>query len=175
MRFISHVSSRKWSSCGGMPLHLLAMSVVLLAACGSGGAEEAPADDSPQQVSVPQKICDLLPQADAERIMGKALVQQRNDDWACHYQDAVGTTGTSLFVDLNVLKVSDQCRLVTGSEPLSGVGEEACIAIGRPTGIYSTLVFRGGGRTFEVTAPGQDKASELATATAKVILSKLGK
>jgi hypothetical protein len=35
-------------------------------------------------------------------------------------------------------------------------------------------VFGGGGRTFEATAPGEDRASELATAIAKVILSKLG-
>jgi hypothetical protein len=57
---------------------------------------------------------------------------------------------------------------------LSGVGDEACIAVRRPDGLYTTVVFGGGGRTFEVVAPGQDKTSELATAVAKVILSKLG-
>jgi hypothetical protein len=106
--------------------------------------------------------------------MGKSLVQQRNDDSGCHYQDARGTTGTSLFVFFNVLPVSDQCRLTPESEPLSGVGDEACIAVRRPDGLYTTVVFGGGGRTFEVVAPGQDKTSELATAVAKVILSKLG-
>ena len=178
MRLISHLWSRKSPSGGGMHFnHLVTMSVsaVLLAACGSSGAEAARVDDSRQEVALPQKMCDLLPQADAERIMGKSLVQQRNDDSACHYQDARGTGGTSLFVDLNVLTVSDQCRLIPGSEPLSGVGSEACIAIGRPAGLYTMVVFRGGGRTFEVTAPGQDRASELSTAVAKVILSKLGK
>ena len=64
---------------------------------------------------------DLLPQADAESIMGKALVTQRNDAWGCHYQDAVGTAGTGLMLDLNVLAVSDQCRLTPESEPLSGL------------------------------------------------------
>jgi hypothetical protein len=161
---------------------LLAMSVsaVLVAACGGGGADRAaPVDKSPeqavrQQAALPQTLCNLLPQADAERIMGKSLVQQRNDDSGCHYQDAVGTTGTGLWVDLNVLTVSDQCRLTPGSEPLSGVGDEACIAIKHPVGLYSTVVFGRGGQTFEVTAPGEDRASERATAVAKVVLSKLG-
>ena len=153
---------------------LLTMSVsaALFAACGSGGADQAaPVGESLQQATLPQTLCDLLPQADAERIMSKSLVQQRNDDSACHYQDARGTTGTGLWVYLNAFAVSDQCRLTPGSEPLSGVGDEACIA---PDGLYTTVVFGGGGRTFEVTAPGEDRASELATAVAKVILPKLG-
>jgi len=153
---------------------LLTMSVsaVLFAACGRRGADQAaPVDESLQQVTLPQTLCDLLPQADAERIMIKSLVQQRNDDSGCHYQDARGTTGTGLWVHLNAFAISDQCRLTPGSEPLSGVGDEACIA---PDGIYTTVVFGGGGRTFKVTAPGEDRASELAMAVAKVILSKLG-
>ena len=169
------VSKKELRSFGGMRLSRLfttSIAALFLAACGGGGAEAARVEDGSQQVTLPQTLCNLLPKPDAERIMGKALVEQRNDGSACHYRDARGTEGTSLFVDLNVLSVSDQCRLITG-EPLSGVGEEACIAIGRPTGIYSTLVFSGGGRTIEVTAPGQDKASELATAVAKAILSKL--
>jgi len=154
---------------------LLTMSVsAVFAACGSGSADQPPVDESRQQATMPQKLCDLLPQADAERIMGKALVEQRNDDSGCHYQDARGTTGTGVSVFLNVLTVSDQCRLTPRSEPLSGVGDEACIAIGQPVGLYTTVVFGGGGRTFEVVAPGEDRASELATAVAKVILSKLG-
>jgi hypothetical protein len=155
---------------------LLTMSVsaVLFAACGSGGADQPPVDESRQQVALPQNLCDLLPQADAERIMGKSLVQQRNDDWACHYQDARGTTGTGLNVFLNAFEVRDQCRLTPGSEPLSGVGDVACIAVREPDGLYTTVVFGGGGRTFQVVAPGEDRTSELATAVAKVILSKLG-
>ncbi len=155
---------------------LLTMSVsaVLFAACTSGGADQPPVDESLQQATLPQNLCDLLPQADAERIMSKSLVQQRNDASGCHYQDARGTTGTSLWVFLNAFEVSDQCRLTRGSEPLSGVGDEACIAIRQPDGLYTTVVFGGGGRTFEVIAPGEDRASELATAVAKVILSKLG-
>ena len=162
-------------------LLVLSVSAVLSAACGGGGsdqpaveADKPSLDESVQQATLPQNLCDLLPQADAERIMGKSLVPQRNDDSACHYQDAAGTSGTGLSVDLNAFAVSDQCRLTPGSEPLSGVGDEACIAIGRPVGLYTTVVFGGGGRTFEVAAPGQDRASELATAVAKVILSKLG-
>ena len=89
-------------------------------------------------------------------------------------EDAGGTTGTGLSVFLNAFMVSDQCRLTPGSEPLSGIGDEACIALRRPAGLYTTVVFGGGGRTFEVMAPGQDRASELATAVAKVILSNLG-
>ena len=155
---------------------LLTMSVsaVLFAACGSGGADQPPVDESRQQATLPQSLCDLLPQADAERIMSKSLVQQRNDDSGCHYQDARGTTGTSLFVFLNAFEVSDQCRLTPDSEPLSGVGDEACIALRRPDALYTTVVFGGGGRTFEVVAPGQDSASELATTVAKAILSRLG-
>lgn len=155
---------------------LLTMSVsaVLFAACRSGGAAQPPVDEGVQQATLPQNLCDLLPQADAERIMTKSLVQQRDDDSGCHYEDARGTTGTGLWVLLNAFNVSDQCRLTPGSEPLSGVGEEACIAIGHPAGLYTTVVFGGGGRTFEVIAPGEDKGSELATAVAKVILSKLG-
>ena len=155
---------------------LLTMSVstVVFAACGGGGAAQPPVDERLQQAALPQNLCDLLPQADAERIMSKSLVQQRNDDSGCHYQDARGTTGTGLWVFLNAFEVSDQCRLTPGSEPLSGVGDEACIAIRRPGALYTTVVFGGGGRTFEVIAPGEDKASELATAVAKVILSKLG-
>ena len=153
---------------------MISVSAVLFAACSSDGADqEARVDESIQQASLPPALCALLPQADAERIMGKSLVQQRNDDSGCHYQDARGTTGTGLWVYLNALRVSDQCRLTSGSEPLSGVGDEACIAVGQQ-GLYTTVVFAGGGRTFEVTAPGQDSASELATAVAKVILSKLG-
>ena len=129
---------------------------------------------STKAYSLPQTLCDLVPQADAERIMSKSLVQQRNDDSGCHYQDARGTTGTSLWVFLNAFQVSDQCRLTPGSEPLSGVGDDACIAIRRPDGLYTTVVFGSGGRTFEVIAPGEDRGSELATAVAKVILSKLG-
>ena len=158
--------------------HLLTpVFAVILAACGTGGAEAARVDDSQQQVTqvtLPATLCDLLPQADAERVMGKALVQQRNDNSGCHYQDARGTTGTSLFLYVNILTVSDQCRLTPGSQPLSGVGKEACIAFGHPAGIYTTVVFSDGGRTFETTAPGEDKTSELATAVAKVVLSKLG-
>lgn len=141
---------------------LLTMSVsaVLFAACRSGGAAQPPVHESRRQATLPQNLCDLLPQADAERIMSKSLVQQRNDDAGCHYQDARGTTGTSLWVFLNAFEVSDQCRLTRGSEPLSGVGDEACIALRQPDALYTTVVFGGGGRTFEVIAP--------------VILSKLG-
>ena len=155
---------------------LLTMSVsaVLFVACGSGGQAQPPVDDTPQQATLPQKLCDLLPQADAERIMGKSLVQQRNDNSGCHYEDSRGTSGTGLWVYLNAFQVSDQCRLTSNSEPLSGVGDEACIALKVPAGLYTTVVFSGGGQTFEVVAPGEDKASELATAAAKVILSKLG-
>jgi hypothetical protein len=156
----------------------MSMSAVLFAACGGGADKAAPVAESleqatRQQAPLPQTLCNLLPQADAERIMGKSLVQQRNDDSGCHYQDAIGTTGTGLWVSLNALTVSDQCRLTPGSEPLSGVGDEACIAIKHPAGLYSTVVFGRGGRTFEVRAPGEDRASERATAVAKVILSKL--
>ena len=113
---------------------LLTMSVsaVFFIACGSDGADQAAR--VVQQATLPQALCDLLPLADAERIMGKSLVQQRNDDSGCHYQDARGTTGTGLWVHLNAFEVSDQCRLTPGSEPLSGVGDEACIAIGQPAG-----------------------------------------
>lgn len=156
--------------------HLLTMSVsaVLFAGCASSGADQPPVDKSPQQVTLPEHLCDLLPQADAERIMSKSLVQQRNDPSGCNYQDARGTTGTGLSVFLNAFTVSDQCRLTRGSEPLSGVGDEACIAIGRPAGLYTTVVFGRRGQTFEVMAPGEDRASELATAVARLILSKLG-
>jgi hypothetical protein len=155
---------------------LLAISVsaVWLAACGDGGAEQAASvDQTPEQAALPQSLCDLLPRADAEKIMGKALVERRNDAAGCHYEDARGTAGTGLWIFLNALQVSDQCRMTPGSEPLSGVGSEACIAIGHPAGLYSTVVFSGGGRTFEATAPGQDKSSELATAVARAVLSKL--
>jgi hypothetical protein len=152
----------------------MSLSAVVLVACRSGGAAPPPVDETQQRATLPQNLCDLLPQADAERIMGKSLHQQRNDDAGCHYQDARGTTGTGLSVFTNVLTVSDQCRLTSGSEPLSGVGDEACIAVRVPVGLYTTIVFGAGGQTFEVIAPGQDKASELATAAAKVILSKLG-
>ena len=156
-------------------MRLIWVPAVLLAACGGGGADQAArGDESVQQATLPQTLCTLLPQPDAEKIMAKSLAPQRNDEYACHYQDAVGTSGTGLMLDLYAIQASDQCRISPGSEPLSGVGDEACIAIGRPAGLYTTLVFRGGGRTFVVTAPGQDKASELATAIAKVVLSKLG-
>ena len=121
-----------------------------------------------------QTLCDLLPRADAEKIMGKALVQRRNDASGCHYEDARGTTGTGLWIYLNAFEVRDQCRLTPRSEPVSGVGSEACIAIGHPAGLYTTVVFKGGGRTFEATAPGQDRTSELATPVARAVLSKLG-
>ena len=147
---------------------------VLFAACSSGEADQQPVEESVRQATLPQNLCALLPQADAERIMGKSLARQRDDDSGCHYQDAGGTTGTSLWVFLNAFEVSDQCRLTPGSEPLTGVGDEACIAVGRPDGLYTTVVFRGGGRTFEVIAPDQERSSERATAVAKVILSKLG-
>lgn len=155
---------------------LLTMSVcaVFCAASGSGAADQPPVDKNLQQASLPQNVCDLVPQAEAERVMGKSLVQQRNDEWGCHYQDARGTSGTGLWIYLNAFEVRDQCRLTPDSEPLSGVGDEACIAIGRPAGLYTTVVFGSGGRTFEVVAPGEDRDSELATAVAKVVLSKLG-
>lgn len=155
-------------------LRTMALPAVALIACGGGGNDQAAGgNDVPRQATLPQALCELLPRADAERIMGKSLVEQRNDNSACHYQDAAGTTGTGLMLNLNVLSVGDQCRLVSGSEPLSGVGSEACIAVGTPAGIYTTVVFQGGGRTFEVTAPGQDRASELATPIAKVVLSRI--
>ena len=182
MRLVSNVWSKRLQNCG-VPLFnrlvTISVSAVLLAACSSGSADQAARGvESPkattQQATLPATLCDLLPRTDAQRIMSKALVEQRNDDSGCHYQDAQGTTGTGLSVDLYAFEVSDQCRLTPGSEPLSGVGSSACIAIGRPAGIYTTVVFGGGGRTFVVTAPGQDKASELATAVARVVLSKLG-
>ena len=155
------------------------VSAVLFAACSTGGADQPPVDEGlPQatlpQATLPQSLCALLPQADAERIMSKSLVQRRNDDSGCHYQDARGTTGTSLWVFLNAFEVSDQCRLTPGREPLSGVGDEACIAVRQPDGLYTTVVFGGGGRTFQVIAPGDDRASERVTALAKLIRSKLG-
>jgi hypothetical protein len=158
------------------PHRLLTMSLtaLLLAACNNGRADQRPADEAVQhttQATLPEHLCDLVPQADAEKIMGKALVQRRNDDSGCHYEDARGTTGTSLWVFLNAFQVSDQCRLTPGSEPLSGVGDEGCIA---PEGLYTHIVFSGGGRTFEVIAPGEHNDSKLATAVAKVMLSKLG-
>jgi hypothetical protein len=155
-------------------LRMMSVSAVLLAACSSGRADQPPVDERPQQATLPQKLCELLPQGDAERIMGKSLVQKRNDDWACEYQDARGTGGTGLSVFRNALEVSDQCRLTPGREAVSGLGDQACIAIKVPVGLYTTVVFRGGGHTFEVVAPGEGRASELATAAAKVILSKLG-
>jgi hypothetical protein len=143
-------------------------SAVLFAACGSGGANPAPVvDQSPPQAELPQTLCDLLPLAEAEKIMGKALVAQRNDDSGCHYEDARGTTGTGLWVFLNAFEVSDQCRLTSGSEPFNDLGGEACIS-GQQD--YTTVVFRAGGRTFDVIAPGRDRA----TAVARAILSKLG-
>ena len=155
-------------------LRSISLCALLFVACGSDAADQAAAaGETVNQATLPQALCDLLPKADAERIMSKALVPQRNDDSGCHYQDAEGTTGTGLWVHLNALKVSDQCRLTPRSEPLSGVGDEACIAIGQPVGLYSTVVFGKGGQTFEVVAPGQDRASELATGVAKVIVSKL--
>jgi hypothetical protein len=152
----------------------MSVSVVLFAACRSGGAAQPPVDEGVQQATLPQNLCDLLPQPDAEKIMSKPLVQRRNDDSGCHYEDARGTTGTGLWVFLNAFAVSDQCRLTPDSQPLSGVGDEACIALRRPDGLYTTVVFGGGGRTFEVIAPGEDRDSELATSVAKVILSRLG-
>jgi hypothetical protein len=148
---------------------------VLFAACGSGGADPpAGVDQSPPQAALPATLCDVLPRADAEKIMGKALVAQRNDGSGCQYADARGTTGTGLWIFLNAFEVSDQCRLTPGSKPLSDVGSEACIAIGQPSGLYTTVVFKAGGRTFEVTAPGEDRTSQLATAVARAVLSKLG-
>src|SRR5919112_1077037 len=155
-------------------LFTLWVTAVCFVACSSGRAQQPATDQSTPQATLPEALCDLLPQADAERIMGKPLAKQRDDDSGCHYEDARGTAGTGLFIFLNALEVSDQCRLTSGSEPLRGVGDEACIAVGLPAGMYTTVVFRGGGRTFEVVAPGRDRASELATAAAKVILSKLG-
>lgn len=156
-------------------LFSISVSAVFFAACGSGVTDQAAAvEPTPQPAALPQTLCTLLPRADAEKVMGKALVERRNDDWGCHYEDARGTTGTGLWLDLYAIEVSDQCRLTPRSEPLSGVGSEACIAIGQPAGLYTTVVFRSGGRTLVATAPGQDKASELATAVARVVLSKLG-
>jgi hypothetical protein len=153
----------------------ISLSALLFAACGSRGADQAAGVvQSPQQAALPQTLCDLLPRADAEKIMGKALVLRRNDDSGCHYEDARGTSGTGLWIYLNAFQVSDQCRLTPGSEPLSGVGSEACVAIGHPAGLYTTVVFRAGGRTFEAVAPGRDRTSELATAVARAVLSRLG-
>ena len=161
----------------------LSVSAALLAACSSGAADQPRAGDgrvdaapdaaSAEEAALPPKLCDLVPQADAERIMGKALVTRRNDDWGCEYGDARGTTGTGLTILRNAFTVADQCRLSTGSEPLSGLGDEACIVLRRPAGIYTTVVFGGGGHTFEVIAPGQSRDSELATPTARIVLSKL--
>jgi hypothetical protein len=141
-------------------LLMLSVSAVLFAACSRGEADQHPVEESVRQATLPQNMCALMP--------------QRDDDSGCHYQDAGGTTGTSLWIFLNAFRVSDQCRLTPGSEPLSGVGDEACIAIRQPDALYTTVVFGGGGRTFEVIAPGKDRDSELATAVARVILSKLG-
>lgn len=157
-------------------------SVVFLAGCEASASDQTlQADDATkqaaqatQQATLPAKLCDLFPQADAERIMGKPLKEQRNDTSGCNYQDAKGTTGTGVSINTNILPVADQCRLVSGSEPLAGVGSEACIAIGNPVGMYTTVVFSAKGQTFEATAPGRDKASELATAVARVVLAKLG-
>lgn len=120
---------------------------------------------------MPQKLCVLLPQADAEKLMDKPLRVFRNDEWQCHYQDAIGTAGTGLWIDLNAFAVSDQCRLTPRSVPLSGVGSQACIA--PAGGGYTTVVFGVGGQTLVVVAPGADAASGRATAIAKAIVSKL--
>ena len=141
----------------------LSVSVLVSAACASGAADKpSAADGAPQatvsQGTLPQNLCDLVPQADAERIMGTALRQKRGDDSGCEYQDARGTAGTGLWIYLNALEVLDQCRLTRGSQPLSGLGEAgACITIGQPAGLYTTVAFRGGGRTFEVVAPGETR------------------
>ena len=156
------------------------MAVILLAACGGGGSEqtasagETAPQATAQQTTLPATLCSVFPRADAERILGKALVEQRNDEWACHYQDAKGTEGRGVNLDRNVLEVNDQCRMVPHSEPSSGLGSDACIAISVPSGGWTTLVFRAGGQTFEATAPGDDKTTEKATAVAKLIQSKLG-
>jgi hypothetical protein len=76
------------------------------------------------------------------------------------------------MLNLNAFEVADQCRLTPGSEPMSGLGSSACIAVGQPAGLYTTVVFGSGGRTFEVTAPGQDRTSELATSVAKLVLAR---
>jgi hypothetical protein len=191
MELVPHTPSRTSRSAGMLHLRRLltvSASAVLLAACSGGGgdqaarsdegAQQAPAQSAPQatsqQAALPAKLCELFPQADAEKIMGKALVEQRNDNSACHYRDAKGTEGTGVWLDANILTVSDQCRLVPQSELLSGVGSEACIAVGVPVGLYTTVVFNSGGQTFEARAPGQDRASEKATAVARVVLAKRG-
>lgn len=191
MRLVSDTGSRTLQRCGMMRFDRFltpSVAALLLAACSGGGGDQAARVDegvqqpsqqsaqqaAPQQAALPAKLCELFPQADAERIMGKALVEQRNDDGGCHYRDAKGTEGTGVALDVNILPVSDQCRMVPNSEPLSGVGSEACIAVGVPVGLYTTVVFNSGGQTFEATAPGQDRASEKATAVARVVLSKRG-
>jgi hypothetical protein len=182
MKLDSTVLSRRTQHCGAIRLTRLCLTVAstaLFMACGGDSADkDAQANDGmgapQQQAALPATLCNLFPKVDAERIMGKALVEQRNDDSACHYQDANGTGGTGVMLDLNALAVSDQCRLTPDSEPLTGIGSEACIAIGRPVGLYTTVVFGSAGHTFVATAPGPDKASELATAVAKSIVSKLG-
>jgi len=156
------------------------VAVILLSACGGGGtdkassAAETASQATAQQATLPATLCTVFPRADAERILGKALVEQRNDEWACHYQDAKGTEGRGVNLDRNVLEVKDQCRMVPHSEPLSGFGTDACIAISVPSGGWTTVVFRASGQTFEATAPGEDKTTEKATAVAKLIQSKLG-
>jgi hypothetical protein len=187
MGLFSITRTRTSQRCGMMHLDrrlTMSASAVLFAACSGGGGDQAARVDegvqqpsqqaAPQQAALPAKLCELFPQADAEKIMGKALVEQRNDDGGCHYRDAKGTEDTGVSLDVNILPVSDQCRMVPNSEPLSGVGSEACIAVGVPVGLYTTVVFNSGGQTFEATAPGQDRASEKATAVARVVLSKRG-
>jgi hypothetical protein len=155
-------------------------AVILVAGCGGGGTEQtASAADNvsqatTQQATLPATLCSVFPRADAERILGKALVEQRNDEWACHYQDAKGTEGRGVNLDRNVLEVKDQCRMVPHSETLSGFGSDACIATNVPSGGWTTVVFRASGQTFEATAPGEDQTTEKATAVAKLIQSKLG-
>lgn len=147
-----------------------ALAAMLFQACSAGDANQPPAADAPlQQIALPSQLCELVPQPEAEKIMGRALVPQRNDEWACHYQDARGTMGTGLQLNLNSFDVSDQCRLISESAPVTGIGTQACMA----TGFYTTLVFGSGGRTFVVMAPAQEKPSELATAVARVMLARL--
>ena len=46
----------------------MSMSAVLLAACGNGGAAQSPVGGSLGQATLPQNMCDLLPQADARLV-----------------------------------------------------------------------------------------------------------
>jgi hypothetical protein len=105
-------------------------------------------------------LCSLLPQAEAERVMGTSLTEHANSASMCSY-DATPDDEALAAKIITGGTVDGQC-VGRNVKAVEGIGEKACL--NEQEGFFAEFVFAVGDQTLVVMAPDRAKATEAAKA-----------